>query len=396
MKKNEFLMVLITSLWALANTLSAVFVNVYLYTYTGSLVVMTIYCMIRIAQFPMFFTIGGKWAQRNGYAYPLSTGVIVSMMSLMYVLFMNDRFAENSNLVYISALLVGIGEGFFWLSVNSLHQVVSTPDTRSRYLANIGIFNNISNIIAPIISTFIINNSVSDNAGYITIFKFVLVIYVIIVAAAFQVNVKGITKKFSVIRCMGIISDARWRRIMIMTFLYGMRDALVLTLAGLLVYNATDGSGGLYSKLLTVFALITIASYYFFSKRLKGRKMYGYFYIGALLMALSTIVLVMIPNIYGAIFYGIVNGIASPMYANPYQIIAMDVINEYNRENMTGRVIAKEIYLSIGRCTGMLCIVASSFILNPDIFLKVSVVFCSMFAIWTAFYVHFTNDEVGH
>lgn len=113
-------------------------------------------------------------------------------------------------------------------------------------------------------------------------------------------------------------------------------------------------------------------------------------------MALSTIVLVMIPNIYGAIFYGIVNGIASPMYANPYQIIAMDVINEYNRENMTGRVIAKEIYLSIGRCTGMLCIVASSFILNPDIFLKVSVVFCSMFAIWTAFYVHFTNDEVGH
>ena len=392
MKKNEFLMVLITSLWALANTLSAVFVNVYLYTYTGSLVVMTIYCMIRIAQFPMFFILGGKWAQRKGYAYPLSTGVIVSMMALMYVLFMNDRFAENSNLVYISALLVGIGEGFFWLSVNSLHQIVSTPETRSRYLANIGIFNNICNIIAPIISTFIINNSISDNAGYITIFKFVLVIYVVIVIAAFQVNAKGVAKKFSVIKCLGIIRDRKWRRIMIMTFLYGMRDALILTLAGLLVYNATDGSGGLYSKLLTVFALITIASYYFFSKKLKGKRMYGYFYIGAILMALSTIVLVLVPNIYGAIFYGM----ASPMYANPYQIIAMDVINEYSHENMTGRVIAKEIYLSIGRCTGMLCIVASSFIFSPDVFLKVSVVFCSMFTIWTALYVHFTNDKVGH
>ena len=394
MKKNEFLMVLITSLWALANTLSAVFVNVYLYTYTGSLVVMTIYCMIRIAQFPMFFILGGKWAQRKGYAYPLSTGVIVSMMALMYVLFMNDRFAENSNLVYISALLVGIGEGFFWLSVNSLHQIVSTPETRSRYLANIGIFNNIC--IAPIISTFIINNSVSDIAGYITIFKFVLVIYVVIVIAAFQVNAKGVAKKFSVIKCLGIIRDRKWRRIMIMTFLYGMRDALILTLAGLLVYNATDGSGGLYSKLLTVFALITIASYYFFSKKLKGKRMYGYFYIGAILMALSTIVLVLVPNIYGAIFYGIVNGLASPMYANPYQIIAMDVINEYSHENMTGRVIAKEIYLSIGRCTGMLCIVASSFIFSPDVFLKVSVVFCSMFTIWTALFVHFTNDKVGH
>lgn len=396
MKKDQFLMVLITSLWALANTLSAVFVNVYLYTYTGSLVVMTIYCFVRIAQFPMFFTLGGKWAQRNGYAYPLSAGVIVTMVALLYVLFMNDRFALNSNLVYISALLVGIGEGFFWLSVNSLHQVVSSPETRSRYLADIGIFNNICNIIAPVISTFILNNSATDNDGYITIFKFVLVIYVIIVIGAFQVSAKGVQKEFSVKKCMGIIKDSKWRRIMIMTFLYGMRDALILTLAGLLVYNATNGSGGLYSKLLILFALITIGSYYFFSKRLKGKNMYLYFYTGAVIMALSTIVLVMVPNIYGAIFYGITNGVASPMYCNPYQIIAMDVINEYSNENLTGRVIAKEIYLSIGRCTGMLCIVASSFILSPDIFLKVSVVFCSMFTVWLALYVHLTNKQEHH
>ena len=100
MTKNEILLILITSLWALSNTLSAVFVNVYLYTYTGSLVVMTIYRIIRIAQFPLFFTIGGKWAQQKGYAYPLATGVIISMLAVMYVLFMNDKFALNPNLVY--------------------------------------------------------------------------------------------------------------------------------------------------------------------------------------------------------------------------------------------------------------------------------------------------------
>lgn len=380
-------MILITSLWAMANTLSAVFVNVYLYTYTGSLVVMTIYCIIRIAQFPFFFTIGGKWAQRKGYAYPLATGVIVSMMALMYVLFMNDKFALNPNLVYISALFVGIGEGFFWLSVNSLHQVVCGPETRSTYLANIGIFNNICNIIAPLISTWILNNSITDNEGYITIFKFVLVIYVFIVIAAFKVDAKGLQTKFSVIKCLNIAHDKSWFQSMVMTFLYGMRDALTLTLAGLLVYNATNGSGEIYSKLLTVFALITIFSFYFFSKRLKGRNLYRYFYLGSILIASSTIILVVFPNIYGAIYYGIVNGAASPMYANPYQIIVMNNINGYVSENLTGRVIAKEIYLSFGRCFGMLCIVLSSFIFSSDMYLLISVILCSLFPILLALYV---------
>lgn len=387
MTKNEILMILITSLWALSNTLSAVFVNVYLYTYTGSLVVMTIYCIIRIAQFPLFFTIGGKWAQQKGYAYPLATGVIISMLALMYVLFMNDKFALNPNLVYISALLVGIGESFFWLSVNSLHQVVSGPETRSAYLANIGIFNNICNIIAPLLSTWILNHSISDNEGYITIFKFVLVIYVFVVITAFKVDAKGLQSRFSVIKCLNILNDKLWRQSMIMTFLFGMRDALTLTLAGLLVYNATNGSGEIYSQLLTLFALITIFSFYFFSKRLKGKNLYRYFYLGSLLIASSTIVLVVFPNIYGAIYYGIVNGLASPMYSNPYQIIVMDNINGYINENMTGRVIAKEIYLSIGRCVGMLCIVLSYFVLPSNLYLTVSVIFCSLFSVWLALYV---------
>jgi len=200
-------MIVITSLWAMANTLSAVFVNVYLYAYTGSLVVMTIYCMIRIAQFPLFFTLGGKWAQRKGFAWPLSTGVVISMFALIYVLVMNETFALYPSLVYISALLVGIGEGFFWLSVNSLHQFVCGPETRARYLGNIGIFNNIANIIAPVLSTWILSHSESDTEGYVTIFKFVLVIYVIIVAAAMMIRSKPSSQSFSVLRSLVITKD---------------------------------------------------------------------------------------------------------------------------------------------------------------------------------------------
>lgn len=387
MNRNEFLMILITSLWALSNTMSAVFVNVYLYAYTGSLVVMTIYCMIRIAQFPLFFTLGGKWAQRKGFAWPLSTGVVISMFSLIYVLLMNERFAQMPSLVYVSALLVGIGEGFFWLAVNSLHQFVSGPETRARYLGNIGIFNNIANIIAPLLSTWIISNSISDTEGYVTIFKFVLIVYVVIVFAAAMVRAVPSSQSFSVFKCLRISDDLPWRRNMGMTFMYGMRDALTLTLAGLLVYNATNGSGSIYSSLLTVFALISIVSYRVVSRRLKSSNLHQCFALGSVLIASSTIVLVLVPNLFGAIYYGIMNAVSLPMYGNPYSLMSMNNVQTYaEKENMIGRVIAKEIYLSCGRCFGMLLIVLASFVFPTHLYLPISVVFCSLFPIVLIFY----------
>ncbi|MBP3399779.1 MAG: MFS transporter [Erysipelotrichaceae bacterium] len=394
MSRNEMLMILITSLWAMGNTMSAVFVNVYLYAYTGSLVVMTIYCIVRIAQFPLFFTLGGKWAQRQGFAPPLTTGVIVTMLSLVYVLMMNESFASQPYLVFVVALLVGIGEGFFWLSVNSLHQIVCGPEQRARYLGNIGIFNNVANIIAPALSTWIVSHSINDTEGYVTIFKFVLVIYVVIVVSAAMVRAKSSAQKFSVLKCMPIIKDKTWRFTMIFTFMYGMRDAITLTLAGLLVYNATGGSGGIYGSLLTVFALISIVSYYIFSRRLRGKNLYRLFGIGSFLISSSTIVLVLVPNLFGAIYYGIVNAMATPLYSNPYSLIAMNNIQKYaDHENMIGRVIVKEIYLSIGRCFGMFCIVMCSWVLSEKLYLPVSVIFCSLFPIFLYLYAKKHQSE---
>ena len=220
----------------------------------------------------------------------------------------------------------------------------------------------------------------NDTEGYITIFKFVLVVYVVIVVAAAMVKAKASAQSFSVIRCMNIMKDARWRFTMVFTFFYGMRDALILTLAGLLVYNATGSSGGAYGKLLTLFALISIVSYRVFSRRLRGKNLYRLFGLGSFLISSSTIVLVLVPNLFGAIYYGVVNALATPLYSNPYSLIAMNNIQKYAEdENIIGRVIVKEVYLSIGRCLGMFLIVMASWILPENLYLPVSVIFCSLF-----------------
>ena len=60
MTKNEKLLISSSTLNTLAGGMSAVFMNVFLYTYTGSLTVMALYTCIRIGMFPICFTIAGK------------------------------------------------------------------------------------------------------------------------------------------------------------------------------------------------------------------------------------------------------------------------------------------------------------------------------------------------
>lgn len=388
LSKNEKLMVIVTSLYTFTNAMSAVFMNVYLYAYTGSLVVMSIYTICRIGLYPLMFTLAGKIARFKSYSFTLMVGLVGLMGMLMFVLGVNQHFESYNWLVYIVAVLLGLSEGFFWLSVNTLNQVVTTLQTRVHYISSVGIFNNVANLIAPLIASFIIDYAPSDIDGYVNIFKVVLVLYFIIVIVAFKIKTdKG--GNFTLLKVLWSKDDKQWRYCQISTFLYGIRDSLILTLAGILVYDATGGSGSLYGQLLAVFALASIIAFRVVAKKMVRTNRMKFYKTGAFLIASSTIFLVLFPNIYGAIYYGLVNAISTPMYSNPYQIIVMNAIQDYSaQENVAGRVIAKETALSIGRCFGMICIVISYFILPDKTYLLVSVLFTSMFPIILYFYAN--------
>lgn len=382
MSRNEKLMVAINCLYTLGNAMSAVFVNVYLYAYTGSLVVMSIYTIIRIGLFPFFFTAGGKWTLKRPFSNTLTAGLLLIMGQLVFVLFAKEAFSTIPWMVYVAAAILGSGEGFYWLSINSLNQLVSTSETRSQYLSNIGIFNNLSSITAPLAAGFIIDNSNSDFEGYIRIFQIVLLIYLVVVFLSLKITARSNGQNFSVIHCIGWKNDPQWRYCMISTFFYGMRDSLILTLSGLLVYNAAGASGGLYSRLLAVFALISIVAYRFVAATMKRSNRMHYYRIGSYLLASSTIVLVLFPTVWGAIYFGVVNALSTPMYSNAWQIIVMNATQDYaENENVVGRVIARETWQSIGRCLGMFCIVLCYLLLPESIYLEVSVIFCSSFPI---------------
>lgn len=395
---DEYKMTAINCIYNLCSVMASVFMSVYLYIYTGSLVMMALYTAIRIAMFPPFFILAGKIAQRYRFSHTLSIGLCFLAVQLGTVLFFNSRFGEAPWLIYIVALIYGTGEGFFWCSVTSLNQLVSKPESRAAFLSIMGICNNITSIIAPVLSGVIIALSGSDTDGYLTIFKVVLAVYVVLIVVAFQVKAKARPQDFHFWACMHLSRrnerEVRWRVNSISTILYGFCNSLSLMLSGLLIYNATGGSGSIYSGLLSVFALLTIGAYFYCSRKMVKEKVVHYYSISSFWVASSTIVLALVPNLFGALYQGISNALSSAFYQNAYTLVGMDAIGAYEQdENITGRVIARETFQSIGRCTGMGMIAIASLILPADVYLPVSVVILSLFAVAASQYVRISYQK---
>ena len=383
LSKDERLTIVVLSLYTLASVMSNTFVNVYLYTYTSDLASMCLYTAIRISMFPFFFTIAGKIAQRKGYSFTLVIGLVGFIAELSCVLSLNQYFATNPSLIYLIALICGISEGFLWLSFNSLQQYASDPSTRTSFLSEVGIYGNIANIIAPIVTSFMIDMSPSDNAGYVTIFKVVLVVYILLAILGYRIKTRCPNRNFSVLKDLNSSKkkDPKWHFALWLTFVYGLRDSMVLMLTGLLIYDAVGSSGGLYSRFLALFAILAILAHLFCRKYLKRSNRLLFFNVSAIFVASATIILAFCSNTFGALYFGIVNAIAGSIYGNVYSIITMNIISNYaEKENLTGRVIAKETYLSAGRVGGMMFAFALSLIL-PTNYLVVSVTILSLMPI---------------
>ncbi len=403
---QETKMIIINGIYTLAQTMTAVFVNVYLYSYTKSLITMTAYTMVRFAFFPIAFYLGAQIGRKWRLSISLTSGLLFIIGGLLILLSVRQEIAQFPSLIYLIGLIFGIGEGMYWLSINSLNQIVTSKHSRNNYISALGVFNSISNIAAPLIAATIVLLAKSDIQGYIIIFEVVIVLYVFISFLATQIFVPIKKERFTVFDKVIHVIDRQWHYIIQSHVLYGIRDALVLSLMGLLIYKATGGSGSFYGQLMAVFSVISILSYLIANQMIRRYNLLRLFRYGAFFVSLSTIVFALIPNLWGALFYGVVASMFAPLYVNPFQMITMDTISDYmEKDNILGYVIAKEIALTTGRLVGLMVVIILSVILSESLFLPFAIILCSLFPLILVLYATYYHrrqyalqgeKEIGH
>lgn len=394
MNRNEKILIFINALYFIAGTMSSVFVNVYLYAFTGSIYAMTAYAMVRFGFFPVGFAIGGKTARRTSLSTSLTIGLVIIVIALATLLGINQAFAQNVSLIYLLGVIFGLGEGMYWFSINNLNLVASSKATRPAFISTMGIFNAAATVVAPFVATLIVRVSATDLDGYIRIFQVVIILQTIAAALSTRVKVEANKKPYTLLDKFKLKTDPQWRYIMISHFLLGARDSLLLVLSGLLIYKATGGSGSQYGDLLTFFAVLSIVSNFAASRLIKRHNRIKMYIFGAILLFSSTMILVLVPNLYGAIYFGVVNALGNPFFINPFSIITMNAMSDYmDAESVYGRMIVKEVSMDAGRLTGMASTLVMAIFFKEPLSLILSVTFCSSFTLILVAYAHLYHRE---
>ena len=377
--RNEQAMMVINGLFIFVMSLASVFVNVVLYVISGSIVTMTLYTILRFGLFPFAFMLGAKLSNQRKIVFSLILGLALLTLGFLGVLFATHLLESVWFLIFILAIIFGLGEGLFWFSMNALNQLVSSEETRNTYLSVMGMVNAFAQIIAPLLATLILSISASDDQGYTFIFQLVIVFMVVIIFFGFKVNSPSLSTPFRM-RELQLFSKHKDLQLMNMThFMFGLRDSLVLVTTGLLIYNATGGSGSVYSRLLALFALVNIVAFEVVRRFNTPQRMMSFFIFGGFIMTFSLPLLVYIPTLLGAATYGLLASWAGPFYVVPLQTIAMRAIGSHMMHtNMFSLVISREIALTSGRVLGMMFVVGLSRFF-PVQFITIAVTVLSIF-----------------
>ncbi len=389
MTKNEKTLIAISALYFTAATMANVFVSVYLYAYTGSLYTLVAYTMFRFLVIIGGFILAGIGSKKLSLSKILTVGLALYMSALLYLLTANVFFERYSWLIFVGGVIFGLGEGFYWFSINSLNQNVSSKATRPRFIATSSILNAGATIVAPVLATLIVSSASTDTLGYQRIFQGVIFILLIVVYLSTRIKVSLLNVPYTFLDKLRLKDDPQWRYLMTAHALFGVRESQLLVLSGLLIYQATGGSGSAYGNLLILFAVLSMAANTFVARIVTRQNRMKSYRLGAVLLFSSTMVLVLVPNLYGAIYFGVVNALATPLLNNPFMIIAMNAMQDYaENESLFGRIIAKEIYLGAGRLVGMGSILIFAWLISEPLSLILAVALCSSFALILAVYAN--------
>lgn len=372
--------ILLNTIFSFGSALVSNFVSIYLYIYTKSIPMMCLYIIVRIGMFPIFFIIGSKLAKKYPFTLTYTIGLSLITCALVYALMAGKLFEANSYYVLVAAAIIGAGEGFYYFSANTCNQIVSTLETRSTFLSFNGMFTNITSLLAPVFASFILSLNKDEMIGYRRMLITIIIVFIFVIFVAMSMNKRSEDKDSHIHTALSLKNDNRWKDHNVAVFFYGLRDGLGLNTINILLYNAS-GNGGVYSRLNIVFSFITIITYRVIRRFLVKDKIDKTFKLGVFLKILGTYSLIFIPNIPGAIIYGVSNAFAAVLYDHSYNYLSASIIGAYPNE-MTARVVARETYLSLSRCTSMLFVLVCFKLLPSTIYLQVAVFILSLSTIF--------------
>lgn len=334
-------------------TVSNIFFNLYVYRYTNSSVNMIIFFnIVKYFAAQSAFMTGSFIANKKNPMRVFNIGMLMFVSMLVFAIVMGSIGTMSSILyVILVGIMWGAGEGFYWLSFNSIQQLLVEDNSRSKFFATVNILSGSTRLLAPVFSTFII--SIFGLSGYPMIFMIITVNFIIACLLVMKIHIK-----YEEHISINIFDKMRFKKYPSLKFnfcmctLYSFGDGITVALISIIYINAFNNDSIFYGKFAIVLALLVILSNFIAGKTTQKKKYKNILFIfAAIAIMLSGTLLGIMNSKESAIIYGIFYNMTAPFYHIPLVVMSFGIINSCskNKSDMYVNITMREAALNLGR-----------------------------------------------
>lgn len=336
--------------------MSGVFLNLYLWRLTHSVVVNGTYSIIVYILTPIGFAIGGYLIKKKDRMVTYRLGIVLIGLFYLSVSIAQERLVDY---YVLFAIFNGLAGAFYWVGYLTLMYDVSTEKNRIRYLAYNMMFFTAATLAGPALAGFIIRLK-EGLSGYTIVFSIAFCMFLLAVIISFKIKASSSHHRVYYLKYTGLVMKKKidWLKALLGFFGMGLLQGTMMFLPNILLFKVLPREdmvgylGVLYSSLSIVMGI-------FLSKYAKAGKARLYLIISTVGYLVGISFIIGSLTIWSVVGFMVLYSIFAPLQGNTmsgyyYSLIAkLPLRGELKVES----VVVREFFLNVGRVISILAII---------------------------------------
>jgi YQGE family putative transporter len=353
------------TIFQFGNSLSLIFINLYLWRLTESLFVNGLFNLTAILAQAVATILIGKIAKQKGHLAIYRYGIFLTAFFYLCII------VTQENMVHYFiwfALLRGVSQAAYWLSYFTLAHEVSSNSNRHRYLGWNQMLMGLANLVGPAAAGVVISIS-TELTGYLSVFSVAFLMFLIATIGSFRIKkIESHHKEYYMKYLWLMIKKQKnFGKSLIGWFVIGFPQGILMYIPPILLFTIfPDESFIGYMNVL--FLSLSILASYVISRiaNLESTKLY--LFIAAIGMVFSSVFLLWEIAIWTVVLFMSINSLFKPLQANTYAVYYFTWLDRIPlKENFrVESVVLREAIINFGRGLGIIIFMIFSSDINPE------------------------------
>ncbi|OLS35547.1 MFS transporter [Bacillus sp. MRMR6] len=352
LSEQAVITLVIHTIYQFGNSLSLIFINLYLWRLTNDLFINGLFNLIAILSQAIATFLMGKYAKKKDRLIPYRYGIFLTALFYLGIILTQENIIHYFSLF---AILKGVSQALYWLGYFTIAHEVSNNQNRHRYLGWNQIVMSGANLIGPALAGFIISVN-SEMKGYIIVFSLTFLMFIVSAIGSMRIKKETVHHKEYYMKYLPLILKRKpeFFNSLLGWFFIGFPQGILMYIPPILLYNIFPEEQ-FVGYLNVVFLSLTIISSYVISRMANSESTVKYLTISAIGFIFSSIFLLFELSIWTVVLFMSISSLFKPLQANAYAAHYfnwMDVLPL--KENFrVESVVLRESIINLGRGLGI-------------------------------------------